>query len=227
MIELGTEIARELAMRVVSLSRLVTEAKIAGIVEVVPTFRSLMIHYDPLKISGQVLEDRLGALLAEDLGNLPAARQWTIPVCYHPSLAPDLLDVAERTGLSPDDVIERHSQTDYFVYMIGFLPGYPYLGDVAPELVLPRRENPRTRVPPGSVAIAQRLTAIYTLETPGGWHLIGRTPVCLFDAGRAEPALLTPGDSVRFEPIALDDYERLTEAISDDRYELQPEGAAA
>ena len=126
---------------------------------------------------------------------------WRIPACYDPSLSPDLAEVATRTGLTPQQVAERHSAVTYHVYMVGFLPGYPYMGDLPAELALPRRENPRTKVPPGSIAIATTLTAVYTLESPGGWHLIGRTPAPLWDLRRDRPVVLQAGDKVVFRPI--------------------------
>jgi KipI family sensor histidine kinase inhibitor len=226
-VELGDRVDRRISALVLALAARVKAAGVDGIVEVVPTFRSLMIHYDPLTVPQSELEARLAPLLS---GLEPAdspGRLWLLPVCYHESLAPDLAEVAARTGLSPEQVVERHTAVTYHVYMVGFLPGYPYLGDLPPELVLPRRSTPRTAVPAGAVAIATTLTAVYALESPGGWHLIGRTPALLWDPQRDPPAILAAGDRVRFEPIALDGYEALGRRSAAGELRLQPEESLA
>ena len=151
------------------------------------------------------------------------ARSWRIPACYDPSLSPDLAEVATRTGLTPQQVAERHSAVTYHVYMVGFLPGYPYMGDLPPELALPRRENPRTKVPPGSIAIATTLTAVYTLESPGGWHLIGRTPAPLWDLRRDRPVVLQAGDKVVFRSIPLEEYDALLAQAAAGTFRLEAE----
>jgi inhibitor of KinA len=150
-----------------------------------------------------------------------APGQWHIPVCYEAAFAPDLAGVAERCGLTPSRLVEIHSANAYHVYMIGFLPGLPYMGDLAQELVLPRLVEPRLRVRPGSVAIATTLTTIYPLESPGGWHLIGRTPVKLFDIERPAPALLNPGDKVTFTPISSSKFTELEKLVEGGQYELR------
>ena len=159
------------------------------------------MHYDPLLTSRAELERGIAVLL--DRGPEPrrTARLWHIPFCAEAEFAPDLPEVGRLAGLSAEDVIARHSAVRYPVYMLGFLPGFPYLGDLPAELALPRRADPRLRVPAGSIAIATSLTAIYPFESPGGWHLIGTTPIRLFDLARPRPALLAAGDAVEFEPI--------------------------
>src|SRR5262249_51194315 len=137
-------------------------------------------------------------------------RHWVIPTCYHESLGLDLGAVAARTGLNVPALVALHSATTFHVYMLGFLPGFPYLGGLPKALQLPRRETPRLKLPPGSVAIAMDMTCIYTLESPGGWHVLGRTPVVLFDLRRDPPAALAAGDKVAFEPISLEQYRRLS-----------------
>ena len=131
---------------------------------------------------------------------------------YGGEWGPDLEDVADRLGLSPNDVVARHTGSELTVYMLGFSPGFPYLGDLPDSLALPRRTTPRERVPVGSVAIAERQTGIYSREMPGGWHLLGRTPVALFDEHRDPPSYLAPGDRVRFVAIAAGDWERYASA---------------
>lgn len=207
-VEFGDRIDRALSERVLQLADHITAVSPVGVIETVATFRSLLVHYDPLVTSGAVLTERIRSLAGISGRSARHGRRFAIPVCYDKSCAPDLEEVAERTGLTPDAVIAAHAGRDYHVYAIGFLPGYAYMGDVAPEIVLPRRSEPRVRVPPGSVAIAAGMTGIYPIESPGGWHLIGATAVRLFDPGWPEPSLLAPGDSVRFLPASLDDYER-------------------
>jgi inhibitor of KinA len=200
-VEFGDCVDRALSEAVLRLAANIRSSGLGGVIETVPTFRSLMVHYDPLVTGRAELEPAITSLIDHDPSRRAAGMLWRIPVCYEGEFAPDLADVARLTGLTPSDVVTRHAGMQYHVYMLGFLPGFPYLGDLAAELTLPRRADPRLRVAAGSVAIATNLTAIYPCESPGGWHLIGTTPVRLFDCKRARPALLTPGDTVIFEPI--------------------------
>ena len=222
-VELGDKVDRRVSDLVLALAGRVRAASIAGIAELVPTFRSLLIHYDPMTLCQAELKERLVPLLSGLTAARSAGRLWRIPVCYHASLAPDLAEVAVRTGLTPERVVAFHSSVTYHVYMVGFLPGYPYLGDLPSELALPRRDTPRTAVPAGSVAIATSLTAVYALESPGGWHLVGRTPVLLWDPRRDPPAILAAGDQVRFQPIALGDHEVVAALSSAGELRLEPE----
>ncbi|MCC7485649.1 MAG: 5-oxoprolinase subunit PxpB [Burkholderiales bacterium] len=208
-VEFGESIDRGTSERVLALHERLARERLPGVTELLPTFRSLMVHYDPARTSHGALAAAIAPLAAGLEGVKPAARHWTIPACYDPCFALDLDEVANRTGLTAAQVIEHHSATTYQVYMIGFLPGYPYLGDLPARLVLPRRENPRTQVPAGSIAIATTLTAVYTLASPGGWHILGRTPAMLWNRRRTPPAVLAPGDTVRFQPIPLAAFERL------------------
>ncbi len=225
-VQLGKGIDRQLSDRVLSLHERIRAAALPGVVESVPTFRSLLVHYDPLVTSSAALVKAVGDMI-EDTGSAPRrARIWRIPVCYAPEFAPDMADVSERSGLSPNQVAECHAATRYHVYMMGFLPGFPYMGDVAPELVLPRRKDPRTRVPAGAIAIATNLTAIYTLESPGGWNLIGATPIRSFDARWTPPALLAPGDGVLFSPITAQEFGEIRAASEAGNYKVVCEDAA-
>jgi KipI family sensor histidine kinase inhibitor len=208
-VEFGTTIDRDVSALVLAFARRIESASLKGVIELVPTFRSLMVHYDPTLMKQSDLQAGLKPLLASLQAAAGSGRTWRIPACYDGSVAPDLAEVAKRTGLAPKAVVERHSAVTYHVYMVGFLPGYPYMGDLPRELELPRRENPRTKVPAGSIAIATTLTAVYTLESPGGWHLIGRTPAPLWDLRGDPPALLAAGDKVVFEPVSLHEYEKL------------------
>lgn len=225
-VELGETVDRDLSADVVGLAASIDGAALSGVVEIVPTFRSLLVHYDPLVTSATSLTEQIHALLDHDGVGRVDSRKWRIPACYDGDLAPDLEDVAARTGLSRSQVIEQHTATGYHVYMLGFLPGYPYMGDLPESLQLPRRETPRVRVPAGSVAITMGLTAVYTYESPGGWHLIGRTPIPFFDIQNDPPALLRPGDIVHFEPVSRETYDRVAGEVANGDFEIATVAAA-
>ena len=220
-VEFGDRVDRGLSERVLLLDAIIRSTPLAGIVETVPTFRSLTVYYDPLLTSRGELQPAIEPLL--DLGDSPrsGARLWHVPVCYEGEFAPDLAEVARLTGLTPDDVVALHSGTRFHVYMLGFLPGFPYMGDLPARLALPRRADPRLRVPAGSISIATSLTAIYPYESPGGWHLIGATPIRLFDPERSEPALFAPGDAVSFRPIDAVEFATIRKAVASRSYEVE------
>ncbi len=184
--------------------------------DLVPSFNAVAIHFQP-DGSDDLLE-RLQAYIRNALHDLDAVGSKAgagalieIPVCYGGDHGPDLADMARQLGLSEAQLIALHSGTPQLVFMVGFAPGAPYLGILPAELDLPRRATPRTALPKGSVAIANRQTIIYPNQSPGGWHLIGRTPVDLFDAARSPAARLTPGDQVRFIPITPEQFEHWTQ----------------
>lgn len=225
-VEFGDRVDRALSEAVLTLAASLSAAKIAGVIEIVPTFRSLLLRYDPLLTERRKLERAVAGLLGRRARVRASAALWRIPICYEKRFAPDLEAVAERVGLSPDEVARRHRARPYHVYMIGFLPGFPYLGDLPAELALPRRADPRQKVAAGSVAIATNLSAIYPFESPGGWHVIGRTPVRLFDPSRASPALLAAGDAVLFEAIDAARFSAIREESQNGRYEIASERMA-
>jgi KipI family sensor histidine kinase inhibitor len=220
-VEFGDRIDRAVSERVLRLDMMIRSSPPVGIVETVPTFRSLAIYYDPLLTSRGELQRAIGPLL--DRGHNPraGARLWHVPVCYEGEFAPDLAEVARLTGLAPNDVVALHSGTRFHVYMLGFLPGFPYMGDLPAQLELPRRADPRLRVPAGSISIATSLTAIYPYESPGGWHLIGATPIGMFDPERPEPALFAPGDAVSFQPIDPAAFASIRLAVENRTYEVE------
>lgn len=192
--------------------------RIEGIVESIPTFRSLTVVFDPLVTNPVSLATSLSGLSGEhDATNTSKPRKWRLPACYDGEFAPDIAEVAARADAGTADVIRLHTGTEYVVYMLGFLPGFPFMGDLPAALQLPRRAEPRLRVPPGSVAIATGLTAIYPWESPGGWHLLARCPVRLFDPARPDPALLQPGDRVSFFRVDADEYARLDRELASGR----------
>lgn len=193
---LGLEVHRRVRAALLALSR----NRPRGVTEFVPAYTTIAVWYDPTardqdELAAELLER---AMATPPEGQELAPREWRVPVRYD---GPDLMEVAERSGLSVAEVIARHSGLRYEVYLLGFVPGFAFLGELDPALVLPRRSPPRQRVPAGSVAIAGAQTGIYPLETPGGWHLLGRTDLTLFDPSRDPPALFRVGDRVRFEPL--------------------------
>ena len=220
-VEFGDAIDRELSRKVLRLDRVIRAEPPLGVVETVPTFRSLTVHYDPAMTSRADLERAVTTLLDGRETATAAARLWRIPVCYAGEYAPDIDDVAARTGLTATDVVAMHSSVRYHVYMLGFLPGFPYMGDLPPQLALPRRADPRVRVPAGSIAIATTLTAIYPYDSPGGWHLIGATPIRLFDPARDPPSLLAAGDAVEFAPIDRDAFTAIRRAVESGGYTVE------
>lgn len=188
------------------------------VVDLVPSYTSLLIRYDLLQDDLASLIHDIGTILADlppSGSSNTEAQVVEIPVFYHPSVGPDLEAIASRAGLSVAEVIERHSARLYNVYAIGFAPGFAYLGEVPAELATPRLDTPRARVPAGTLGIADTQTAIYPLESPGGWNLIGRTPIRLFDPERAQPALLTAGQQVRFRPVSQTEYLELGGQLDD------------
>lgn len=219
-VEFGDTAGIAISERVLALQQRLGEAAPGGVVETVATFRSLMIHLDPEALTLAELEAAVAPLLEGLAGVRPQARHWRLPVCYEPGFGPDLEDVARETGLEPEAVVERHAGLEHHVYMIGFLPGYPYLGDLPDELRLPRRPDPRQRIPTGSVAIATAFTGIYPVVSPGGWWLLGRTPIRLFDPAREAPALLAPSDKVRFEPVSADAFAAIEAEVGAGRFDF-------
>lgn len=203
-VEFGTAIDPEINRKVQVLNAKVQ--KIDGIVETVPTFRSLMILYDPLMISYRKLKKSIRRIPVDAVETVDKGRLIEIPVCYGGAYGEDLKDVAEHAGLTEDEVIKRHSEREYPVYMMGFLPGFPYLGGMDPQLETPRLKTPRTVIPAGSVGIGGAQTGIYPLESPGGWRLIGRTPLRLYDPEGETPVLLRAGDRLRFIPITEEEF---------------------
>ncbi len=210
LISFGEVIDGELNARLHAIARAIEKADFEWLVEVVPAYSSLLVVYDPLKVSYAEVEASINPLLnakAEDF----EGRLVKIPVVYGSSYGPDIEFVAKHNGLTVDDVIEIHSRPVYRVYFLGFLPGFAYLGGMDERIAAPRLERPRLKVPAGSVGIAGKQTGIYPLESPGGWRLIGRTPLRLFDPSKKPPTLLQPGDKVKFVPIDEGEFRALYE----------------
>ena len=204
----GDEISPRIGERVQRFCRRLESVPVAGVTEWVPGYATVTVYYQPWCVSYQSLCDELRRL-GRRRGLISGVQGSTveIPICYDGAFGPDLDAVADAHGLRPADVIQRHVRPLYRVYFLGFLPGFAYLGGLLPSLVTSRRSTPRTAVPAGSVGIAGAQTGVYPLESPGGWQIIGRTPMCLFDPEREPPALLRTGDRVKFVAITAEEYE--------------------
>ena len=214
-VEFGARINPALHARVMGLAGALHGARetgeLAGIVDLVPTFRSLTVHYDPLAVDGEQLGARLLQLAGFAGSAASDGRRWLLPVCCDADLAPDLERLAEAKRMAPETVIALLAATTFHVFMIGFMPGFPYMGGLPPALAMPRLASPRKAVPARSLAVTGEMCAVYPWESPGGWNLLGRTPVALFDAAdEAAPALLESGDQVRWRIVERAEYDHLT-----------------
>ncbi len=209
LVELPPAIDPATSARVVALAHELQSRHGAIIRDAVVGYCTLTVYFDPLEVDAAWLESIIRST-AEEIGETPESdgALLDVPVCYGGDLGPDLAMVAEQAQCSELEVVALHSSTIYRVYVVGFIPGFPYMARVDPRLALPRRPSPRPKVPAGSVAIAAGQTGIYPAETPGGWHLIGRTPVKPYDPAREEPFLLRAGDRVRFYPIDRDAFDQ-------------------
>lgn len=207
LLEFGDRISREINEKVRRMALAIRGEFVEGIIETIPTYRSLLVIYNPLILPVEDLKRKLREIERElQEFKLPEPKLTRIPVLYGGAYGPDLEFVASYHQISPEEVIRLHCSKTYLIYMIGFMPGFPYMGELPEELVTPRLKTPRLSVPKGSVAIAQRQTGIYSMESPGGWQIIGRTPIELFDPNRTPPSLLQMGDLVEFYPIHEEEY---------------------
>ena len=183
---------------------------IRGIVELIPTYCSLLIQYDPMDLRYGQLRDRLEALVTQlDEVEMPPKQVVEIPVAYGGEYGPDLGEVARTHNISEDEVIKLHSEPEYPIYMLGFVAGFPYLGGMNKAIATPRKKSPRLKIEAGSVGIAGEQTGIYSVESPGGWQIIGRTPLKLYDVNRNEPVLLKAGQYIKFKPITKEEFRAM------------------
>ena len=216
----GQEIREETGLAVRLFAEELARLKPEGIREWVPSYCGCLVYYDPVRYSFENVQTLLKPLtLPRKTEMLPPAERIRIPVLYGEEAGPDLAFVAEHAGLTAEEVIRRHSSRDYLIYMMGFTPGFPYLGGLDPKLETPRLKTPRVAIPGGSVGIAGKQTGVYPIESPGGWQLIGRTPLKLFDPGRPEPFLLRAGLYLRFDPVTEEEYGRILRLAESGRYE--------
>jgi KipI family sensor histidine kinase inhibitor len=210
LVTFGQEITLQANQQVRKLLRLLDLEPVAGIRNLHPAYCSLLVKFDGLRLRHEEVEAILRRYLERlEEVNLPEPRQVEIPVCYGGEFGPDLADVCVMHGMTPAQAIELHASAEYLVYFLGFVPGFAYLGELPEALVTPRLAVPRRRVPAGSVGIAGNQTGVYPFATPGGWRLLGRTPLAMFRTDRDELSLLSMGDRVRFTPISAERFAAL------------------
>ena len=210
--EYGDAIDEPVNEKVRTVTELLRQSSVEGIDLILPAYRSIGICFDPLVISVADIEKLLVNLESGlDSATIPEARTVEIPVCYGGDYGPDIDFVAEHNGIDPEEVIRLHSAAPYRIFTIGFAPGFFYLGGLDPRIHTPRMKTPRAMVPAGSVGIAETQTGAYPIDSPGGWRIIGRTPLRLFDASRPEPFFYQAGDSIRFMPISPETYRHIEE----------------
>lgn len=216
-VEFGTRMNTELNAQVMALANRIAQARrdeplFATVTDVVPTFRSLTVHFAPqtTDVDADALATQLLAMAQDNQPQTVEGKHWRLPACFDVSFAPDLPAWAQAKKIDEDQLVQRMLSTSFRVYMIGFLPGFPYMGGLPPELAMPRLTSPRQRVPANSIAIAGEMCAVYPWESPGGWNLIGKTPVQLFDPHQVDqPAMLAAGDMVSWYAIDKAEYEHL------------------
>lgn len=220
LIEFGKEINPETNRRITALVQLMKEQHIEGIVDMIPAFCSLLINYDPRVLSYEDLKGRMEHLLKMEAKTEDTRKRvFEIPVCYGGEYGPDIENIAEHAGLSVEEVIKIHSSRDYLIYMLGFLPGFTYLGGLDERIHTPRLASPRIKIRAGSVGIGGSQTGIYPLDSPGGWQLMGLTPVRTYDPARAKPILVEAGDYIRFVPVDEKEFLRIQELVDKGEYQ--------
>ena len=221
-VEFGNEISEEINAKIRAFNIALQQSGIKGIVETVPTYRSLMVHSDPAVISYAAITKKMKGLLGQlDSIQIPPSDVLEIPVLYGGEEGPDLAFVAEHNGKTQEEVIKIHTSTEYLIYMLGFTPGFTYLGGMSDEIATPRLKTPRVKIPGGSVGIAGSQTGVYPIDSPGGWQLIGRTPVRMYDPDRAEPILPQAGQYIKFYAIDKAEYDRIAALEEQGGYEVK------
>lgn len=221
-IKAGDVISEEVNLVVRKLLARLEEENIPGVIDFIPSYNELMVCYDPAKIGYRRLLETLRACAADPAAILlPAPEVVHVPVLYGGEAGPDLQYVAEYNGLAEEDVIRIHSSADCLVYMLGFTPGFCYLGGMDKRIATPRQETPRLKIPAGSVGIAGEQTGIYPMKSPGGWQLIGRTPLRLFNPDSKPEFLFKAGDYIRFYPVDQDEYEQIAAAVAAGMYQVR------
>lgn len=222
-IELGNEIAPEISLELKKITEFIDSQKLKGIRDILPTYRSAIVYYDPMLIShDEIVEliERNRMKFRVENGNI-VKEIIEIPVLYGGEEGPDLPNIAEHNGITEEEVVAIHTSGEYLIYMLGFTPGFPYLGGMSKKIATPRLKTPRTKIPAGSVGIAGEQTGIYPLESPGGWQLLGRTPLELFNPQREKPFLLDAGKYIKFVQVDRAEYERISDAVKKGTYEIK------
>lgn len=223
-LEFGDKVDPDINAKVMGLARALKENVVQGFVEAVPAFRSISIYFDPLVTDHELIIAACESLPQTTRGQSAPTQTWTIPVCYDEEFGLDLRETADTLKIDVTELIRRHTQSDFRVYVLGFMPGFSFLGGMDPSLNLPRRSVPRKLVPRGSVAIAMGLGGVYPFDSPGGWHVLGRTPTKLYDAERDPAIFFNPGDGVKFTPITRDVYDALSAAGGPTLAQLKGQG---
>ena len=220
LIEFGKEISPEINQKIAATVQLIKDQQIEGVVDVIPAFCSLLINYDPrVVLYDQICERMKGLANMDAKTGAGSKRIFEIPVCYGGKYGPDIDTIADNAGLSVEEVIKIHSSKDYLIYMLGFLPGFCYLGGLDERIHTPRLANPRIKIPAGSVGIGGSQTGIYPLDSPGGWQLMGMTPVKTYNPARETPILVQAGDYIRFVSISEQEYARIKELAERGEYQ--------
>lgn len=218
-VEFGNAINEEINSRIRDYIEILRKEKIQGVTDILPTFRSVLINYDPRFITYDQLKTRLEQLFTQKQSTTKQNKRIVeIPVCYGGEYGPDLAYVASHAGLTEEEVIRIHSSKEYLIYMLGFLPGFSYLGGLDERLFTPRLTKPRVKIKAGSVGIGGEQTGIYPLDSPGGWQLIGSTPIQVYDSERDPAILYEAGDYIRFVPIDEQEYKRIKELCEQQQY---------
>ncbi len=218
-VEFGNEINPEINKKIRAFKIAVEKSDIPGIVETVPTYRSLLVHYRPEVISFGEITEEFDKLMGSLSGiPIPPPTVIEIPVLYGGEMGPDIENVAEHNHKTVDEVIKIHTSEEYLIYMIGFIAGFPYLGGMSKEIATPRLKSPRVKIEGGSVGIAGEQTGIYPVASPGGWQLIGRTPLKLYDADREKPILLEAGQYIKFCSVTEAEYKNIEKEVADGTY---------
>ena len=220
LLQFGNTIDPAINRKIAATVQLMREQHINGVTDVIPAFCSLLINYDPRVISYEQIKGRMEALVKIDVsaGNT-RKRVFEIPVCYGGEYGPDIQNIADHAGMSVEEVIQIHTSRDYLIYMLGFLPGFTYLGGLDERIHTPRLANPRIRIPAGSVGSGGSQTGIYPMDSPGGWQLMGMTPVKTYDPDREVPILVEAGDYIRFVAIDEDEFHRIKELVDKNEYQ--------
>ena len=219
-VEFGNEISPEINAKIRAFKIALEKENIDGIVETIPTYRSLLVVYRPEVILFKELTEKFDGIMGA-MGNIqiPPPTVIEIPVLYGGEMGPDLENVAAHNHKTIDEVIEIHTSEEYLIYMLGFIAGFPYLGGMSKEIATPRLKSPRVKIEGGSVGIAGEQTGIYPVASPGGWQLIGRTPLKLYDAEREKPVLLEAGQYIKFRSVTQEEYEKIEKQVEENTYQ--------
>lgn len=217
------EVSHSLTSRIQAFCRELASLNIKGITEWVPAYDSVTVYYEPWVLTYEEITDILEDITAVATEASERKVIVTIPTLYGGEHGPDLEDLANEKGMSQDDIIKLHTNEDYLINMIGFLPGFPYLSGLNERIAAPRLESPRQKVPAGSVGIAEAQTGVYPIESPGGWNIIGQTPLRLFQPEKDDPFLLNQGDYLRFQPVSKKEFNQILEQLEQGSYEVQRE----